>query len=93
MALAPRIRVCGVAPGLSLRSGNQTDKGFADAHSKTPLGFGSAPADIAEAVSFIARVPSMTGSIITVDGGQSLVRRSRDVMFSYGLTPEAPEIA
>jgi NAD(P)-dependent dehydrogenase (short-subunit alcohol dehydrogenase family) len=34
MALAPRIRVCGVAPGLSLRSGNQTDKGFADAHSQ-----------------------------------------------------------
>jgi NAD(P)-dependent dehydrogenase (short-subunit alcohol dehydrogenase family) len=90
MALAPRIRVCGVAPGLSLRSGNQTDKGFADAHSKSPLGFGSAPADIAEAVSFIARVPSMTGSIVTVDGGQSLVRRSRDVMFSYGVAPGTP---
>jgi NAD(P)-dependent dehydrogenase (short-subunit alcohol dehydrogenase family) len=90
MALAPHIRVCGVAPGLSLRSGNQTDKGFADAHAKTPLGFGSVPADIAEAVSFLARVPSMTGSIVTVDGGQSLVRRSRDVMFSYGLAPGAP---
>jgi NAD(P)-dependent dehydrogenase (short-subunit alcohol dehydrogenase family) len=90
MALAPRIRVCGVAPGLSLRSGNQTEKGFADAHGKAPLGFGSVPADIAEAVSFIARVPSMTGSIVTVDGGQSLVRRSRDVMFSYGLAPGTP---
>ena len=92
MALAPRIRVCGVAPGLSLRSGNQTDKGFADAHGKAPLGFGSTPADIAEAVNFIARVPSMTGSIVTVDGGQHLVRRSRDVMFSYGLAPGAPGI-
>jgi NAD(P)-dependent dehydrogenase (short-subunit alcohol dehydrogenase family) len=90
MGLAPRIRVCGVAPGLSLRSGNQTEKGFADAHSKTPLGFGSMPDDIAEAVSFIARVPSMTGSTVTVDGGQHLVRRSRDVMFSYGVTPGAP---
>jgi NAD(P)-dependent dehydrogenase (short-subunit alcohol dehydrogenase family) len=90
IALAPRIRVCGIAPGLTLRSGNQTDKGFEDAHSKTPLGFGSVPADIAEAVSFIVRVPSMTGSIVTVDGGQSLVRRSRDVMFTYGLAPGAP---
>jgi NAD(P)-dependent dehydrogenase (short-subunit alcohol dehydrogenase family) len=90
MALAPRIRVCGVAPGLSLRSGNQTDKGFTEAHSKTPLGFGSVPDDIAEAVSFIARVPSMTGSTVIVDGGQSLVRRSRDVMFSYGLAPGSP---
>jgi NAD(P)-dependent dehydrogenase (short-subunit alcohol dehydrogenase family) len=90
MALAPRIRVCGVAPGLSLRSGNQTEKGFADAHGQTPLGFGSVPDDIAEAVSFIARVPSMTGSTVTVDGGQSLVRRSRDVMFSYGVAPDTP---
>jgi NAD(P)-dependent dehydrogenase (short-subunit alcohol dehydrogenase family) len=90
MALAPHIRVCGVAPGLSLRSGNQTEKGFADAHGKTPLGFGSLPDDIAEAVSFIARVPSMTGSTVTVDGGQHLLRRSRDVMFSYGLAPGAP---
>ena len=76
-----------------LRSGNQTDKGFCGAHSKTPLGFGSVPADIAEAVSFIAPRPSMTGSIVTVDGGQSLVRRSRDVMFSYGLAPDTPGIA
>jgi NAD(P)-dependent dehydrogenase (short-subunit alcohol dehydrogenase family) len=90
MALAPRIRVCGIAPGLTMRSGEQTEKGFADAHSQTPLGFGSDPADIAEAVSFIARVPSMTGSILRVDGGQSLVRRSRDVMFSYGVAPGAP---
>jgi len=85
MALAPRIRVCGVAPGLTLRSGNQTDKGFEDSHTETPLGFGSDPADVADAISFLARVPSMTGTILTIDGGQHLVRRSRDVMFSYGV--------
>jgi NAD(P)-dependent dehydrogenase (short-subunit alcohol dehydrogenase family) len=85
MALAPRIRVCGVAPGLSLRSGNQTEQGFAEAHAQSPLGFGNTPADVAEAVSFVSRVPSMTGTIVTIDGGQHLVRRSRDVMFSYGV--------
>ena len=28
MALAPRIRICGIAPGVTLRSGNQTDASF-----------------------------------------------------------------
>src|SRR6202000_2545642 len=75
MALAPRIRVVGVAPGLTLKSGEQTDEGFALAHGKAPLGYGSTAQDIAEAVSFVARVPSITGTTIVVDGGQSLVRR------------------
>ncbi|MGB8601464.1 MAG: SDR family oxidoreductase [Rhizomicrobium sp.] len=82
-ALAPRVRVCGIAPGLSLPSSSQTPKGFADAHAETPLGFGSTPQDIAEAVSFIVKMAPMTGSTITVDGGQSLHGRPRDVMFSH----------
>lgn len=85
MALAPNIRVCGVAPGLSLRSGDQTEDGFASVHGRTPLGFGSSAEDVAEAVAFVTRMPAMTGTTVLVDGGQSLVRRSRDVMFSYGL--------
>jgi NAD(P)-dependent dehydrogenase (short-subunit alcohol dehydrogenase family) len=90
MALAPRVRVCGVAPGLSLRSGAQTEEGFKAAHTRAPLGFGSVPEDIAEAVSFLAKVPSITGTTIVVDGGQSLVRRDHDIMFSYGIAPDAP---
>ena len=90
MALAPKVRVVGVAPGLSLRSGAQTEEGFQKAHAHTPLGFGSTPEDIAETVSYIVRVPSLTGKTIVVDGGQSLVRRDHDVMFSYGISPDAP---
>lgn len=90
MALAPRVRVVGVAPGLTLRSGEQTEEGFRLAHAKAPLGYGSTPEDIAETVSFAARVPSMTGTTIVVDGGQSLVRRDHDVMFTYGIDPAAP---
>ena len=90
MALAPKVRVVGVAPGLSLRSGAQTEEGFAKAHAHTPLGFGSTPEDIAETVSYIVRVPSLTGKTIVVDGGQSLVRRDHDVMFSYGIAADAP---
>ncbi|MEI9931573.1 MAG: hypothetical protein WDM89_13810 [Rhizomicrobium sp.] len=51
---------------------------------------GNTPQDIAEAVSFIARVQSMTGTTIVIDGGQSLVRRDHDVMFTYGIDPNAP---
>ena len=40
-AMAPRVRVCGIAPGLTLKSGEQTEQGFEMAHAKTPLGFGS----------------------------------------------------
>jgi NAD(P)-dependent dehydrogenase (short-subunit alcohol dehydrogenase family) len=90
MALAPRVRVVGIAPGLTLRSGEQTEEGFKLAHARAPLGYGSTPDDIAEAVSFAARVPSITGTTIVVDGGQSLVRRDHDVMFTYGIDPNAP---
>ena len=90
MALAPKVRVVGVAPGLTLRSGEQTEEGFRLAHARAPLGFGSTPEDIAETVSFVSRVPSMTGTTIVVDGGQSLVRRDHDVMFTYGIDPKAP---
>jgi NAD(P)-dependent dehydrogenase (short-subunit alcohol dehydrogenase family) len=90
MALAPQVRVVGIAPGLTLRSGEQTEDGFKAAHGKAPLGFGSTAEDVAETVSFAARVPSMTGTTIVVDGGQSLVRRDHDVMFTYGIDPNAP---
>ena len=61
MAMAPDVRVCGIAPGLTLRSGEQTEEGFRLAHRKTPLGIGSKPEDIAEALSFLTKVPSITG--------------------------------
>ena len=38
MALAPKVRVVGIAPGLTLRSGEQTEEGFKAAHAKAPLG-------------------------------------------------------
>ncbi len=32
----------------------------------------------------------MTGTTIVIDGGQNLVRRDHDVMFTYGIDPNAP---
>ena len=80
-ALAPRTRVIGVAPGITMVSGAQSAAGFAAAHSRTPLGRSSTPEDVAQAVVFAARAPAITGTTLLVDGGQHLVSSSRDVMF------------
>ena len=80
-ALAPRVRVVGIAPGITLQSGNQTAEGFAKAHKVTPLGRSSTPDDIASAVCFIAESPAITGVTLPVDGGQHLLPLQRDVMF------------
>lgn len=81
MALAPKVRVVGVAPGLTLVSGDQSQEGFERAHALTPLGRSSTPADIAQAVVFLARAQAVTGTTLLVDGGQHLVPSARDVMF------------
>jgi NAD(P)-dependent dehydrogenase (short-subunit alcohol dehydrogenase family) len=81
MALAPRIRVCGIAPGVTLPSGKQTPETFAVSQAATPLGRSSSVAEIVAAVRFILASPAMTGSVITIDGGESLTRRARDVAF------------
>lgn len=80
-ALAPKLRVVGVAPGISLVSGEQTEDGFAKAHQLTPLGKSSTPDDIAAAVCFVAEAPAITGTTLVVDGGQHLIPLQRDVMF------------
>ena len=81
MALGPAIRVCGVAPGLSLPSGDQTDSQFASVHQRTPLDRGSTPQDVSDAVRYLVGARAVTGETILVDGGQHLVRSERDVMF------------
>jgi len=80
-ALAPRVRVVGVAPGITLRSSDQSDAGFERAHRATVLGRSSTPADVADAVLFAAENPAITGTTLLVDGGQHLTASPRDVMF------------
>jgi NAD(P)-dependent dehydrogenase (short-subunit alcohol dehydrogenase family) len=80
-ALAPRVRVCGVAPGVTLHSGGMSDAEFEASHRMTPLGRGSTPADVARAVRFLLESPAITGTTLLVDGGQHLQPQARDVMF------------
>ncbi|SDL76661.1 SDR family oxidoreductase [Maricaulis salignorans] len=79
MALAPRVRVNGIAPGLTLPSGGQSEAEFQRAHQTNPMQGGSTPDDIVRAVRFIVATPSMTGETLTIDGGEHLMRRIRDV--------------
>jgi NAD(P)-dependent dehydrogenase (short-subunit alcohol dehydrogenase family) len=79
--LAPKVRVVGIAPGLSMVSGDQSASDFEAAHKVTPLGRSSTPQDIAEAVCYVAAARAITGTTLLVDGGQHLVPTQRDVMF------------
>ena len=80
-ALAPKLRVVGVAPGITLVSGDQSATGFERAHKITPLGRSSTPQDIVDAVCYAANAKALTGTTLLVDGGQHLMPLARDVMF------------
>ena len=80
-ALAPQVRVCGVAPGVTLVSGPMTEGEFERAHSLTPLHRSSTPDDIARAVRFLIESPAITGTTLLVDGGQHLAGQPRDVLY------------
>jgi NAD(P)-dependent dehydrogenase (short-subunit alcohol dehydrogenase family) len=80
-ALAPRVRVCGVAPGITMVSGPMSEGEFAQAHKMTPLERSSTPGDIARAVRFLIESPAITGTTLLVDGGQHLAAQPRDVLY------------
>ena len=81
MALAPHVRVCGIAPSLLLVSGNQTEEAFQAARRVNPQREPVPLDDVCRAVVFLADTPSMNGEIIAVDGGQNLMNLPRDVAF------------
>ena len=78
LALAPRVRVVGVAPGLTLTSHMLSDEKFAQLHALSPLGRSSTPEDVAATVKFALENRSITGTTLLVDGGQHLMKFDRD---------------
>jgi NAD(P)-dependent dehydrogenase (short-subunit alcohol dehydrogenase family) len=80
-SFAPRLRVAGIAPGLTLRSGSQTDARFAQQHTENPLCVGVTTADLVRALRFIVATPTFTGDVLIVDSGEHLSGRSRDIAF------------
>jgi NAD(P)-dependent dehydrogenase (short-subunit alcohol dehydrogenase family) len=72
LALAPRIRVNGIGPGPTLPSPRQSAEQFGRQRAMMPLGRGTSPREIVEALRFILAAPALTGQMIALDGGQHL---------------------
>jgi NAD(P)-dependent dehydrogenase (short-subunit alcohol dehydrogenase family) len=80
-AYAPGIRVCGIAPAVTLVSGEQSGENFESMHSHNALGRGVEVDEIIAALRFIISTPTLTGQIITLDAGQRFLSLPRDVQF------------
>ena len=77
-ALAPLVRVVGVAPGLTLTSHMLDDDKFQKLHTLSPLGRSSSVEDVVSAVVFAVHNRAITGTTLLVDGGQHLMKFERD---------------
>ena len=71
--LAPHVRVNAVAPGPVFPPRELGDAGMKHIPATLPLERPVAPEDVAHAVVFLASAPSVTGAVLPVDCGQSLL--------------------
>jgi NAD(P)-dependent dehydrogenase (short-subunit alcohol dehydrogenase family) len=81
MALAPKVRVCGLAPGLTLASPYQSEDDFKALHDRNPLHKGPTVDDHIRAIRFMIATPSYSGQMMMVDGGQHFDALPRDVSY------------
>ena len=72
LALAPRIRVNAIGPGPALPSPRQSQAQFDRQSASVPLGHGTDPDEIGRALLAILSLPSLTGQMLALDGGQHL---------------------
>lgn len=81
-ALAGRgIRVNGIAPALMLRSPGQDEANFAAMQAVNPLARGVDSRDVVAALRYLIGAGTVTGQVITIDGGQRFWALPRDVQF------------
>ena len=72
-ALAPRVRVNAVAPGLILPSPDLPPEIWQRLVDRLPLQSPGSPEDVARAVLFFVQNPYVTGQVLAVDGGYQMV--------------------
>ena len=77
-SLAPRIRVNAIGPGPTLANSRQSESEFQASRQRLPLQTGADPEEIAEGVVSILSLPSMTGQMIALDGGEHLEWSARN---------------
>lgn len=89
-ALAPAVRVCGVAPGLTLGSSDIDEQRLVQLQSQGLLKRGTRAEDVARSVRFLLENPSITGSTLLVDAGNHLQPAARDFAFQPSGQVAAP---
>ncbi|HEX8261816.1 MAG TPA: SDR family NAD(P)-dependent oxidoreductase [Allosphingosinicella sp.] len=75
------LRVCGIAPAVTLLSGEQSQENFDSVHALNALGRGVRVEDIVAALRFAIATPTLTGQTLTLDAGQRFLGLPRDVQF------------
>jgi NAD(P)-dependent dehydrogenase (short-subunit alcohol dehydrogenase family) len=75
------IRVCGIAPSVTLVSGQQSSDNFKAVHRLNALRRGVDVTEIVAALRFLIATPTITGQTITLDAGQRFLGLDRDVQF------------
>lgn len=81
VAFGSRARVNAVAPGLTILTADYAPGQAGRLAARMSLGHLPTPADVADAVLFLATAQSSTGQTIFVDGGASLTPLGRDFVY------------
>jgi NAD(P)-dependent dehydrogenase (short-subunit alcohol dehydrogenase family) len=71
-SLAPAIRVNAIGPGPTVPPPGANTAGYRRRQKELPLGHGADPAEIARGVLAILSLPSLTGQMLALDGGEHL---------------------
>ena len=69
---APKARVNGIALGQILKNNNQNSENFKKTFCENPLGYSGSVIEICNTIDFILKNKSITGQIISLDGGAHL---------------------
>ena len=72
LELAPVVRVNGIAPGMALPDHQSDEAAMARWTAGFPMGRGTSPEEVCDALRFLVQAPSVTGQVIYLDGGQRL---------------------
>jgi NAD(P)-dependent dehydrogenase (short-subunit alcohol dehydrogenase family) len=76
LALAPRIRVNAIGPGPALPSPRQSQAQFDRQAASVPLARPTSPDEVARAIMALLALPSVTGQMLALDGGQHMQWRA-----------------
>lgn len=78
--MAPNVRVNAISPGPTLANQFQGESDFGRETTSVLLGHGPKLNEITGGIKFLLETPSMTGQMLTLDGGQHLAWRTEDII-------------